>query len=76
MAEYTKVFRNLACRLDWQEDIFISCFKDGLNDGLYNACVARGALATPHNWCVLVEVVEIDQAHNKYCTARSWKKSP
>lgn len=40
MAEYIEDFYNLAYRLNWPEDILISCFKDGLNNDLYNACVA------------------------------------
>lgn len=64
VAEYTNEFRGLACYLD-------CCFKDELNDDLYNACVARRTPSTLHNWCVLAEEVEIDQAPNKYCAARS-----
>lgn len=37
VAEYTEEFHDLECRLNnWPEDIFISCFKDRLNDDLYN----------------------------------------
>lgn len=41
-AEYTKEFWDLACCLDWPEDILVSCFEDGLNDNLYTACVMWG----------------------------------
>lgn len=55
------------CQLnDWLEDILIGCFKDGLNNDLYKACVSRGAPLILHDWYVLAEEVEIDQAHNKY----------
>lgn len=53
VAKYTEEFRDLACRLNWPEDILISCFQDGLNNDLY-ACVAQGVPAHLYEWCVLV----------------------
>lgn len=40
-AKYTEEFWDLACCLNWPEDILVSSFKDGLNDDLYTACIAR-----------------------------------
>lgn len=64
VAEYTEEFCDLACRLnDWLEDILISCFKDGVNNDLYNACVP---CTPPQLICHMAVEVEIDQACNKY----------
>lgn len=76
MAEYTEELCDLACQHEWPEDILVNCFKDGLNDDLYNACVVRGDTATLHDWCVLAEEVEINQARDKYYTVKSWKRLP
>lgn len=62
VAEYIEKFQDLACHLDWSEVILMSCFKDGLNDNLYTACITRGAPARLHDWCLLAKEVEIDQA--------------
>lgn len=74
VTEYTEEFRDLVCCLNRPEDILMSCFKDGLNDDLYTTCITRRASA--HDWCVLAKEVEIDQAQNKYHTAKIWKKLP
>lgn len=71
VAEYTEEFHELACRL---EDILISCFKDGLNDNLYNAYVLRGGPAMHHDWYVLAEEVELDQERNQYHSTQLQKK--
>ncbi|XP_060541565.1 zinc finger protein 213-like [Pantherophis guttatus] len=75
VAEYTEEFWDLACRVHWPEDILVSCFKDGLSDDLYNACVARGAPNDLHEWYVTAEEAEIDMARNQYRAGRAWKKS-
>lgn len=76
VAEYTEEFRNLAYRLDWPECVLVTYFKDGLNDDLYTACVARGDPARLHDWYMLAEEVEIDQARNRYRSGTVWKRSP
>lgn len=40
VAEYTDVFCDWACCVDWPEDILVSCFKDEVNNDLYHACIA------------------------------------
>lgn len=65
-AEYTEEFQDLACCLNWLKDIQVSCFKDGLNNDVYHACIIRGALAHLHDWCILAEKAEIDQMQNDY----------
>lgn len=63
VAEYTKEFRDLACQLtNWPQDILISCFKDGLNNDIYN--ISRGASSTLHGLYILAKEVEIDQVYN------------
>lgn len=47
VTDYTKEFPDLACLLDWPEDILMSYFKDELNNDFYNACIARGGLRSP-----------------------------
>lgn len=58
--------QDLACHIDWPEDILVSWFKDGLNNDLYNACLAQGAPNRLHDWYVLAEEVEMDMARNQY----------
>lgn len=72
VAENTEEFQDLACCLDWLEDILVSCFKDRLNDDLYHACITRGALNHLHNWHILTEEAEIRQAEDQYHSGRVW----
>ncbi|KAG8147178.1 hypothetical protein E2320_022811, partial [Naja naja] len=74
--EYTEEFHNLASRVDWQEDILVYWFKDGLNNNLYMACLACGAPNLLHEWYLMAEEVEIDMAHNQYRSGRAWRRSP
>lgn len=66
MDKYTKEFRDLASFLNCLEDILVICFKDGLNSDLYHACIARGVPACLHDWYILAEEAEIDQARKQY----------
>lgn len=75
IAEYTKEFRDLVCCLNSPEDILESCFKDGLNDDLYHACIVQRALAHLHDCCILAEEVEIDHARNQHWSSRSRKEN-
>lgn len=70
VVEYTKELHDLVCQLnDWPKDILISCFKDGLNNDLYNTCISWGAPAILHDWYILAEEVAIDQACNRHHSA-------
>lgn len=72
------------CQQEWKApplgikfdgDILVSCFKDGLNDDLYHACIIRGVPACLHDWCILAEEAEINQAQSQYRSSRVWKWS-
>lgn len=62
-AQWMVTLHNVCC-VDCLEEILVSWFKDRLNDNLYNACVTQGALACLHDWYILAEEAEINQARN------------
>lgn len=62
--------------MDSPEEILSSWFMDGLNDNLYEAYVDCGDLVLLHDWYILAEEAEIDQARNQYRVSYTWMRSP
>lgn len=64
VGEYMEEFHNLVCCVDCLEEILVSWFKDRLNNDLYNAFVTQEVPAHLHDWYILAEEAEINQARN------------
>uniref|UniRef100_A0A8C6XGC2 Retrotransposon gag domain-containing protein n=1 Tax=Naja naja TaxID=35670 RepID=A0A8C6XGC2_NAJNA len=61
VAEYTQEFRELAYHIrGWSQGVLIEAYKDGLNEDMYQSCVARRDPNELQLWYVLAAEVEID----------------